>query len=98
MTTPTEKEILKGCGKSDSVEYEEDYTFCGDEDNKGRLCLFCTGKLEGYQLSQKETAEKVEKLKKRKKSLNDLVKNRFDRYDKLFYTQEDIDKIFKEKT
>jgi hypothetical protein len=62
------------------------------------LYLYELGEKECYQLAQKETAEKVEKLKKRKKSLNDLVKNRFDRYDKLFYTQEDIDKIFKEKT
>jgi hypothetical protein len=65
----TEQNILKGCGKvlrgvSKEVCNEPFECNCGDIIKEILLlCPLCKKLLEGYQLAQKETAEKVEKLK-----------------------------------
>ena len=75
MVNNTEQNILKGCGKAEINSKTGNVSiYCGDaldeqydrETGEMRflnyLCSDCKSKLEGYQLAQKETAEKVEKL------------------------------------
>jgi hypothetical protein len=43
------EEIKKGCGTSDTVDYEDDYTYCGDdpkEDGNVLLCKSCQARLD----------------------------------------------------
>jgi len=70
MKTQTEQNILKGCQCFlEEDDFQEDDCFehniyCGTEIKENvMLCPTCKGKLEGYQLAQKETAKKIEKLK-----------------------------------
>jgi hypothetical protein len=80
----TEQNITKGCGKEIYSDSRQEL-HCG---YKEQLCLQCKSKLQGYQLAQKETAEKVEKWFWKHHSRNFIQESHL----------KELKEIFKEKT